>query len=92
MTGSASAKSGQLTESAAKPDKMASSSGEAAESGENAGTTQAVPSLRGAAGLTPALPRRIGGIPLPAAPPTRTIQPPADLELLRRVLDGLKQL
>jgi hypothetical protein len=92
MSDSACAESGHLTESAAKPDKMASSSGEAAEPGGNASTAQGVPSLRGTAGLASALPRRIGGIRLPAAPPTRTIQPPAGPDLLRRVLDGLKQL
>jgi hypothetical protein len=92
MSGRPSAESGHTTEPEAKQAKMASSSGEAAEPGGNAGTAQAAPLLRAAAALEPALPRRAAGIPLPALPPARTIQPPVSPELLRRVLDGLKKL
>jgi hypothetical protein len=38
-----------------------------------------------------ALPKRVGGIPNPATSAS-TIQPAADPDVLRRVLDGLKQL
>ena len=58
--------------------------------GENAVTAaQADPPPRGDPVPTaPPLPQRTGGIPLQATP-ARTIHPLADLDLLRRVLDGL---
>jgi hypothetical protein len=71
---------------------MTSPSSEATTPGENAVTAQADAPARGDPVLaTPALPQRIGGVPLQATP-ARTIQPLTDFDLLRRVLDGLKRL
>jgi len=71
---------------------MTSPSSEAITPGENTVTAQADPPARGdPAPAAPPLPQRIGGVPLQATP-ARTIYPPADLDLLRRVLDSLKRL
>ncbi len=77
---------------AAKADNMAGSPGEAVTPAVAPGTARAGPPPCGGAGpAVPPLPRRAGGISLPAMPAT-TIRPVADPALLRRVLDGLKQL
>lgn len=92
MSDSASAAQITPRKPAAKPDSMASSPGEAATPGGNAGTARAAPPLRDDSGpAAPALPQRTGRNSFPAMP-ARTTQPPVSPELLRRVLDGLKQL
>jgi len=92
MSGSASEAHATPRKPAAKPGSMASSRGVAATPGGNAGTARAGTPLRDDPGpTTSALPRRAGRNSLPAMP-ARTIQPPVSPELLRRVLDGLKQL
>ena len=71
---------------------MTSPSSEAAAPGGNAVAAQTDPLTYGdPVPAAPTLPQRTGGIPLPATP-ARTTQPPADLDLLRRVRDGLKRL
>ncbi len=62
------------------------------ESGGNASATQPGPPPRSdISAVIPPLPRR-NRVTLVAAMPVGTICPPVGLELLRRVLDGLKQL
>ncbi len=71
---------------------MTSPSGDAVTPRENTRTGETDPSPCAAAGPTAlALPQRIGGI-LIATTPGRATQQPAGPELLRRVLDGLKQI
>jgi hypothetical protein len=67
---------------------MADASGDAVRPGATVGTAQAGPPACGDAG--PVLPRRIA-VTLHMLP-ARTIRSAADPALLRRVLDGLKQL
>ena len=60
--------------------------------GENAITAQADPPTCGdLVPAAPPLPQRVGGSTLLVTPAGAT-QPPADLDLLRRVLGGLKRL
>jgi hypothetical protein len=71
---------------------MTSPSSEAITSAENAVTTQPdQPACGDPVPAASALPQRTGCIPLEATP-ARTIHPLADLDLLRRILDGLKRL
>jgi hypothetical protein len=70
---------------------MTSPSSEAMASGENTVTAQADPPTCGAPVPSAPLPQRVSGIPLPATS-AREIRPLADLDLLHRVLDGLKRL
>jgi len=71
---------------------MTSPSSDATILGENAVTAQADPPPRGdPTPAAPTLPQRTGGIQLQATP-ARVVHPLTDLDLLRRVLDGLKQL
>jgi hypothetical protein len=78
---------------AARADSMAGSSGDAVRPGATTGTVQTGPSAAGPSACgdaRPVLPRRVA-FALHVVP-ARTIRPPADPALLRRVLDGLKQL
>jgi hypothetical protein len=76
----------------ADANSMTSPSSGATTPGKNAVTTQADPPARGDPGsAAPALPQRTSGSSLQASP-ARTTQPLADLDLLHRVLDGLKRL
>jgi hypothetical protein len=67
---------------------MADASGDAVKPGATVGTALAGPPTCGDVG--PVLARRIAVTLYPLS--ARTIRPPADPALLRRVLDGLKQL
>ncbi len=88
MSGSASEAHVPARDPAVRADSMAGTSGDAVMPGATAGAVQAGPPARGDAG--PVLPRRIA-ITVHTVP-AGTIWPPADPELLRRVLDGLRQL
>lgn len=92
MSGQRERSLGQPEEAGREGGTMTSASDGAATLGECGHAAQSDPSPCDATGTAAsALPHRIGGILLPAAPAV-TIQPQVGLELLRRVLDGLKEL